>query len=107
MLEKLFCCTLVAKLRTILLMEADFNFSNKLVYGVSMMNNVCSHGHMPDEIHSEKGETVDDGTLANVLFYDISCQTRTAAGLGCIDAANCYNSVTHALVLLSSKTLRF
>ena len=31
-LEKTFGCTLVAKLRAVLLMEADFNFLNKLVY---------------------------------------------------------------------------
>ena len=30
----------VEKLRAILLMEADFNFSNKVVYGVRMMENV-------------------------------------------------------------------
>ena len=88
MLEKMFGCTLVAKLRAILLMEADFNFSNKLVYGVRMMNNVHSHGHMPEEIYSEKDKTADDGTLAKVLFYDISRQTRTTAGLACVDAAN-------------------
>ena len=97
MLEKMFGCTLVSKLRAILLMEADFNFSNKLVYGVRMMNNVRRHGYMPEEIYSEKGKTADDGTLAKVLFYDISRQTRTTAGLGCVDAANCYDSVAHAI----------
>ena len=34
LLEKEYVCTLVEKLRAILLMEADFNFSNKLIYGV-------------------------------------------------------------------------
>ena len=62
-----------------------------------MMNNVRSHGYMPEEIYSGKGKTADDRTLAKVLFYDISHQTRITAGLGCIDAANCYGSVAHAL----------
>ena len=82
MLEKMFGCTLAAKLSAILLSEADFSFSNKLVYGVRMMNNVRSHGYIPEEIYSEKGKTANDGTLAMVLFYDISRQTRTTAGLG-------------------------
>jgi hypothetical protein len=60
MLEKMFGCTLISKLRAILLMEADFNFSNKLVYGVRMMDNVRKHGMMPEEIYSEKGRTADD-----------------------------------------------
>ena len=37
MLEKMFGCTLVSKLRAILLMEADFNALNKMVYGERMM----------------------------------------------------------------------
>ena len=39
MLEKALGVTLVAKLRAILLMEGDFNATNKIVYGVRMMNN--------------------------------------------------------------------
>ena len=55
MLEKMFGCTLVSKLRSILLMEADFNFANKTVYGMRMLDNVRKHGFMPEEIFSEKG----------------------------------------------------
>ncbi len=40
MLEKMYGCTLVNKLRAILLMEAKLNFSNKVVYGVRMIDNV-------------------------------------------------------------------
>ncbi len=43
MLEKIYGCTLVSKLCAILLMEADFNFSNKLAYGVRIMDNVRKH----------------------------------------------------------------
>ena len=46
MLEKIYGCTFVSKLRAILLMEADFNFSNKLVYRVRMMDNVMKHGYI-------------------------------------------------------------
>ena len=80
-----------------MLMESDINFSNMLVYGVRMMNNMCSHKHMPEEIYSEKGKTVDDGTLAKVFFYDISRQTRTTNRLRCVDTTNCYDSVAHAI----------
>jgi hypothetical protein len=40
MLEKTLGLTLVTKLRAILLMEADFNATNKIVYGVRMMDNL-------------------------------------------------------------------
>jgi hypothetical protein len=39
MLEKILGVTLVTKLRAILLMEEDFNATNKIIYGVRMMNN--------------------------------------------------------------------
>ncbi len=68
MLENMFGCTLISKLRSILLMEAHFNFSNKLIYGVRMMNNMRKHGYMPEEIYSEKGKMADYGLLAKVLF---------------------------------------
>ena len=60
----MFGCTLISKLRAILLMEADFNFANKLVYGVRMMDNVRKHNLMREEIYSEKGKTADDCSLA-------------------------------------------
>ena len=88
MLEKMFGCTLISKLRAILLMEADFNFSNKLIYGVRMMDNVREYGFMPEEIYSEKGKTADDGSVAKVLFYDIARQSRVVTGLSSINAAN-------------------
>ncbi len=100
MLEKIYGCSLVNNLRAILLMEADFNFSNKVVYGVRIMDNVCKFGYMPEEIYSEKGKMADDGSLAKVLFYEIVRQTRTSAGIASINAANCYDSIVHAIASL-------
>ena len=71
MLEKMFGCSLVSKLCLILLMKADFNFSNKNIYGVKMLNNARKHGFMAKEIFSENNRMADDGLLAKVLFYDI------------------------------------
>ena len=107
MLEKMFGCTLVAKLQAILLMEADFNFSNKLMYGVRMMNNVRSHGRMPEEIYNEKDKTDNDGTLAKMLFCDMLRQTGTSAGLGCVDVVNCYGSMAHDIGSLVFQILWF
>jgi hypothetical protein len=54
MLEKTLGVTLVSKLRAILLMEADFNVSNKIIYGVRIMKNVCDHHLMPEEYAARK-----------------------------------------------------
>eukprot|EP00956_Cyclotella_meneghiniana_P004926 scaffold6070_cov41-Cyclotella_meneghiniana.AAC.5 len=75
-LEKLPGCCLVTKLRAILLMEADYNAKNKIIYGVRMMDNARLHKLMQEEIYSEQGRTAEDGALAKILFYDLVRQTR-------------------------------
>jgi hypothetical protein len=72
MLEKTLGVTLVTKLRAILLMEGDFNTTNKIVYGNRMIKNVQEHHLMPEEIFSEKNHMANNGTLCKTLFYDIT-----------------------------------
>ncbi len=100
MLEKVLGNTLVTKLRAILLMEADFNAANKIVYGDRMLETVREHDMMPEEIVSEKNRMADDGTLAKTLFYDITRQARVPAAIASVDASNCYDRIAHAIASL-------
>ena len=68
MLEKVPGCTLISKLCSILLMEADFNCVNKIIFGSRMLGKVRQHGLMPDEIFSEQNRTAEEGSLTKVLF---------------------------------------
>jgi hypothetical protein len=54
MLKKMLGVTLVTKLRAILLMEVDFNASNKIIYGARMMEQAHEYNLMLDEIYSKK-----------------------------------------------------
>ena len=49
MLEKIAGLALINKLRAILLMEADFNFRNKIIFGKSMVNADRQEGLIPME----------------------------------------------------------
>ena len=100
MLEKVLGCNLVTKLRAILLMEADFNATNKIVYGRRMLDTVRDHGMMPEEVFSEQNRMADDGTLAKTLFYDVTRQARIPAALASVDASNCYDRIAHAIASL-------
>ena len=51
-------------------------------------------------VYSERGKTADDGTLVKVLLQDVVRQTRLTAGLALVDAANCYDSIAHAITSL-------
>ena len=100
MLEKMFGCSLVTKLCSILLMEADFKFANKTIYGGRMLDNVRKYNLMPEEIFSEQNRMADDGILAKVLFYDIKRQLRVSSGISSVYAANCYNRIYHVFASL-------
>ena len=81
-------------------MEADFNFTNKMIYGVRMLDNARKYGFMPEEIFSEKGRTAEDGALTKILFYDIVRQFRLSAAISSVDATSCYDSIAHAIASL-------
>jgi uncharacterized protein (UPF0332 family) len=97
MLKKMFGCALITKLRSILLMEADFNATNKIIYGQRMLQQARKYKLLPEEIYSERNRLADDGTLAKVLFYDIVRQTQRPAGIGAVDADNCYDRIAHPM----------
>jgi hypothetical protein len=53
MLEKMFGCALITRLCSILLMEADFNSTNKMIYGQWMLNTARCYKLVPEEIYSK------------------------------------------------------
>jgi hypothetical protein len=81
MVEKIFGCLLITKLRSILLMEADFNATNKVIYGVRMLANVRKYRLIPEEVYSERNRLADGESLSKVLFYNIVRQLQRPAGL--------------------------
>lgn len=83
-------CSLVEKMQTILLLEADFNFTNKMIYGDRMLANSRRYGCMAEEIFIERGRTTENGSLAKVLSYDIVRQFWLNVAIASVDAANCY-----------------
>ncbi len=72
MLEKTLGVTLVTKLQAILLMEADFNATNKIIYRNRMMAKVRGHNLMPEEIFSKQNRMANKGTLSKTLFCDLA-----------------------------------
>jgi hypothetical protein len=98
--RKMFGVRLVSKLRTILLMEADFNVTNKEVYGVRMLDVVRKYKLILEEIFSKKNRTANDGGHAKTLFYDIVRQSCSAAAIALVDASDCYDQIAHAMASL-------
>jgi hypothetical protein len=99
MLKKTLGVTLVTKLRAILLMEVDFNASNKIIYDVRMMGQARDHNLMSEEVYSKKW-MADNRTLTKTLFFNIACQARTPAAIASVNALNCYDRIAHAIASL-------
>ncbi len=100
MLEKMFGCALITKLWSILLMEADFNATNKIIYGHWMLHQVQKYKLIPEEIYSKRNHLADNGTLTKVLYYDIVRQVRLPVGISAVDADNCYDRIAHPIASL-------
>jgi hypothetical protein len=100
MLEKTLGVTLVTKLRAILLIEGDFNATNKIVYGVRMLQNARNHNLMPEEIFSKKNRMADDSMLCKSLFFDIARQACIPVAIALVNASNCHDRIAHAMASL-------
>jgi hypothetical protein len=78
-------------------MEGDFNGTNKIIYGVRMLNNLRKHNLILEEIFSEKNRMADNGKLCKRLFFDTAQQAQVPAAIASVDALNCHNRITHAM----------
>jgi hypothetical protein len=87
LLEKVAGVALVHKLRAILLMEADFNMHNRLIFGNRMMDVAREAGLIPDEQFAEKESDGQDGVMLKRFLQDLSRQLRIALGIISGDAA--------------------
>ena len=72
LLEKVPGVALVDKLRAILLMEGDFNFFNKWLFGQVAVGKLYEIGYIPEDQYSKKSSTAEDSKLDNRLTMDLS-----------------------------------
>jgi hypothetical protein len=100
LLEKVAGVALVHKLRAILLMEADFNMHNRLVFGNRMMELAREADLIPPEQYAERQSDGQDGAWFKKLIRDISRQAKLAMGWISADAGNCYDRIAHAFASL-------
>ena len=101
MLEKVAGIALVTKLRAILLMEADFNFHNRLIFAKRMLQQARQHSLIPPEIFIKLGRTAEDGLLQQVLVFDIARQTKVPLIVSSINASQCYDRIAHLVAALT------
>ena len=89
------------KLRTILLLEADFNLLNKKLGRDLMMQAEKFHQIAPEQFGSRKRHSAIDQVIIKTLFDDILRIKRQDGYLCSNDAKECYDRITHTFVSLA------
>ncbi len=80
LLEKVSGIALVDKLCAILLMEGDFNFYNKWIFGNVAVNKLYKIGYIPEDQYGKTGSSAEDSKFDNKLTMDLSRQFRQPLG---------------------------
>jgi len=95
LLEKIVGNVFVHKLRAICLLEADFNWWNKLIFAKRMMQQAGREGAIPQECFAKKHSTCNHAVLTKQFFCDSSRSLHHPAGLGECDFGDCYDRAAH------------
>jgi len=101
MIEKKPGVILVDKLRAILLMEADFNFGNKMTFGSRAMKNAEVSDVFRHEIYgSRKNVEASEAAMVRCMFLDKLRQMRRDGAIASVDAHTCYDRIVHSVASL-------
>jgi hypothetical protein len=100
LLGKIAGVALVTKLRAILLMEGDFNYMNKWIFGHRAINKLYDLGYVPGDKYSQKESTAEDARLDNRLTMDLSRQMKHPLATMSTDADKCYDQINHIIMSL-------
>jgi hypothetical protein len=93
----------IEKMRTILLMNSEFNINNKKL-GRDIMNNAEKHGTIAREQYgSRRNHRSVIAALNKRLTMDVLRQRRQAGALCSNDAKSCYDRVVHSIAALSMR----
>jgi hypothetical protein len=106
LLEKEFGNIYIDKMRAICLMEADFNWLNKLVFAKRMMDQAYDAGIVPVEQFARRGVQSAHGVLCKILFCDMMRALHLVAGLPSVDLGNCYDAVAHPIASIALQALK-
>ena len=91
----------IGKMRTIVLMNSEYNMNNKKLGKEVMSNAEKNKTVAPEQYGSRKNKKSIEALLNKRLTCDILRQTRTAAALCSNDAKSCYDRIVHNIGMLS------
>ena len=104
MIEKIKGVIKVDKLRAILLMEADFNFINKLMFGNRLIKQCTKYNRFPKELFGGlANKSAQEVGVNRRLVLDLFRLKRRNGAVTGVDATQCYDRTVHSLAILLSR----
>jgi len=100
-LEKIVGNIFVHKLRAICLLEANFNWWNKLIFAKRMMQQAIHAGAIPQECFVRKSSNCNYAVLTKQFFCNSSQIWHHPVGLGECNFGDCYDRVAHPLMSIA------
>lgn len=95
-----------ADMRTIWLIEADFNAGAKIHFVKRMMNTTAlSNGLIPESQYAKKQSRSIEAAIVKVLFFDILRQTRSPGVFFASDLHQCFDRMAHPVCSLVMQRL--
>ena len=96
MLEKKVNDISISKLRAILLLEADFNIANKIIFNTHLIPQMESQNEIPREIIGDHwSQSTIQLAVNKKLFVDIANQSKTPYVIISTDVSNYFDRVVH------------
>ncbi len=105
MIHKKAMVDLVTKLRTVTLLEADFNFNNKILGKRTMEHAERNNLIAKEQYGSRPGKNSIKHAIHKRMTYDILRQLRIPGALCSNDAKSCFDRMVHAIVSLAYQCL--
>jgi hypothetical protein len=91
LLEKVFGVRLIDKLRAICLLEADFNWLNKLIFAHRLEQHCRKHGLVPAEQFAKSCTTCEEASLVKNLICDNSRILHNSLSITSVDMDQCFD----------------
>jgi hypothetical protein len=100
-LKKILSNVFVHKLRAICLLEANFNWWNKLIFSKRMMRQTVADSSIPQECFAKTNSQCNNAVLAKQFFCDSSHTLHHPAALSECDFGDCYDRAAHPPVRIA------
>jgi hypothetical protein len=100
LLEKIVGNNFVYKLQAICLLEADFNWINKIIFARCMIGTALEQNLIPGERFSKKGSNCINAVMTKIFICDESRIHHHDACIASNDFGDCYDRATHPIAAL-------